>query len=100
MQADSPAEIDEVRGMKVKVPVADEDGHIHTQEASLVSPELRSMVDNMLFMSACAHKTCFESNRTRQAFRAAFAAYSLKVAIEKVDDFCYSFHGRTIGDVI
>jgi hypothetical protein len=32
-----------------------------------------------------------ESNRTRLAFRAAFAAYSLKVAIEKVDEFYLSW---------
>ena len=62
MQADSPAEIDEVRGMKVKVPVADEDGNIHTHEVSLVSPELRSMVDNMLFMSAYGHKSMFDGH--------------------------------------
>ena len=91
MQAESPEEIEEVRGMKVKVPVADEDGNIHTHEVSLVSPELRSMVDNMLFMSAYGHKSMFESNRTRQAFRAAYAAYSLKVAIDKVDEFYSSW---------
>ena len=45
------------------------------------------MIDNMLFMAAYGHKTMFESSRTRPAFRAAFAAYSLKVAIDKVDDF-------------
>ncbi len=87
MQADSPEEIAEVREMKMKVPVAEEDGNIHTHEVSLVSPELRSMVDNMLSMSAYGHKSMFESNQTRPAFRAAFAAYSLKVAIERLDEF-------------
>ncbi len=33
----------------------------------------------------------FESNRTRPAFRAAFAEYSLKAATEKVDDFYSSW---------
>ncbi len=45
----------------------------------------------MLFMSIYGHKSRFESNRTRQAFRAAHAAYSLKVAIEKVDEFYLSW---------
>ncbi len=77
--------------MKTKIPVHDEDGNIHTVEVPLVSPELRAMVDNILFLSAYGHKTMFESNRTRQAFRAAFAAYSLKVSIEKVDEFYSSW---------
>ncbi len=52
----------------------------------------------MLFLSAYGHKTMFESNRTRPAFRAAFAEYSLKAATERVDD---SIHpGRIIGAVI
>ncbi len=36
-------------------------------------------------------KGMFESNWTRQAFRAAFAAYSPKVAIDKVDEFYSSW---------
>jgi hypothetical protein len=77
--------------MKTKILVPYEDGNIHTDEVPLVSPELRAMVDNMLFLSAYGHKTMFESNRTRPAFRAPFAAYSLKFAIEKVDEFYSSW---------
>jgi hypothetical protein len=45
----------------------------------------------MLFLSAYGQKTMFESNITRPAFRAAFAAYSLKVAIKMVDEFYSSW---------
>ncbi len=90
-QAESPQEIAEIRRMKTKILLQDEDGNIHTVEVPLISPELRAMVDNMLFLSAYGHKTMFESNRTRPAFRAAFAEYSLKAATEKVDDFYSSW---------
>jgi len=90
-QAESPQEIADIRRMKVKVPVQDEDGSIHTVEVPFISPELRAMVDNILFLSAYGHKTMFESNRTRPAFRAAFAEYSMKTAKEKVDDFYSSW---------
>ncbi len=56
-----------------------------------MSPELRAMVDNILFLSAYGHKTMFESKRTRPAFRAAFAEYSLTTAKERVDDFYSSW---------
>ena len=90
-QAESPQEIAEIRRMKTKIPVQDEDGNIHTVEVPLISPELRAMADNILFLSAYGHKTMFESNRTRPAFRAAFAEYSLKAAKERVDDFYSSW---------
>ncbi len=94
VKAGTPEEIDAIiaiQAMKVKVVVADEDGNYYTIEVPWVSPELRAMVDNMCFLSAYGHKTMFESNRTRPAFRAAFAAYSLKVAIDKVGDFYSSW---------
>jgi hypothetical protein len=91
VQAQTREEILEIRGLKAKVPVADEDGNYHTTEVPLIGPPIRGMIDNMLFMGAYGHKTMFESNRTRPAFRAAFAAYSLKVAIEKADDFFESW---------
>jgi hypothetical protein len=91
VKAGTPEEIDAIRAMKVKVVVADEDGNYNSIEVPLVSPELRAMVDTMCFLSKHGHKTMFESNRTRPAFRAAFAAYSLKVAIDKVDDFYSSW---------
>ena len=80
--------------MTTKVPVADEDGNYHTIEVPVIGPPIRAMVD-MVVMAAYGHKsrdkTMFESSRTRPAFRAAFAAYSLKVAIDKVDDFFESW---------
>ena len=91
VQAQTREEILEIRGLKAKVPVADEDGNYHTTEVPLIGPPIRGMIDNMLFMGAYGHKTMFESNRTRPAFRAAFAAHSLKVSIEKADDFFESW---------
>ena len=91
VQAQTREEILEIRGLKAKVPVADEDGNYHTTEVPLIGPPIRGMIDNMLFMGAYGHKTMFESNRTRPAFRAAFAAHSLKIAIDKADDFFESW---------
>ncbi len=85
VKAGTLEEIDEIGAMKVKVVVADEDGNYNSVEVTFVSPELRAMVDNMCFVSAYGHKTMFKSNRTRPAFRAAFAACSLKVAIDNAD---------------
>ena len=91
VQAQTREEILDIRGLKAKVPVADEDDNYHTTVVPLIGPPIRAMVDNMLFMGAYGHKTMFESTRTRPAFRAAFAAHSLKVAIDKVDDFFESW---------
>ena len=91
VHAQTREEILDIRGLKAKVPVADEDGNYHTTEVPLIGPQIRAMIDNMLFMGAYGHKSMFESNRTRPAFRAAFAAYSLKIAIDKVDDFFESW---------
>ena len=55
----------DIRGLKAKVPVADEDGNYHTTEVPLIGPPIRAMVGNMLFMGAYGHKTMFKSTRTR-----------------------------------
>ena len=91
VQAQTREEILEIRGLKAKVPVADEDGNYHTTEVPLIGPPIRAMIDNMLFMGAYGHKSMFESNWTRPAFLAAFAAYALKIAIDKADDFFESW---------
>ena len=49
------------------------------------------MVDNMLFLSAYGHKSMFESDRTRQEFRKAFAQYSLQAAIDNEAQFYSSW---------
>ena len=80
LQAQTSEEIDAVSRMKLKVLVLDEDLNYVTNEVPYVSAEIRAMVDNMLFLSAYGHKSMFESDRTRQEFRKAFAQYSLQAA--------------------
>ena len=82
LQAQTSKEIDAIAKMKVKVQVLDDDLNYVTKEIPYVSPEVRAMPDNMLFLSAYGHKTMFESDRTRQEFRKAFAEYSLQAAID------------------
>ena len=93
LEAEDDKDIDDIRRMKVRVPVPDEhnEGNFCNVDVPIISHEVRAMIDNMLFMGAYGHKSMFESNRTRPAFRAAFAAYSLKIAIDEVDDFFESW---------
>jgi hypothetical protein len=91
LQAQTSEEIDAVSRMKLKVSVLDEDLNYVTKEVPYVSPEIRAMVDNMLFLSAYGHKSMFESDRTRQEFRKAFAQYSLQAAIDNEAQFYSSW---------
>ena len=91
LQAQTSEEIDAVSRMKLKVSVLDEDLNYVTKEVPYISAEVRAMVDNMLFMSAYGHKSMFESDRTRQEFRKAFAQYSLQAAIDHEAQFYSSW---------
>ena len=91
MQAQIPSKIDAVAKMELKVTVLDDDFNHVSKEVPYVSPVVRAMLDNMLFLSAYGHKTMFESDRTRQAFRTAFAEYSLQAAIDNEDAFYSSW---------
>jgi hypothetical protein len=85
--------IDALRTLKVKVPVHGEDGDINTVEIPLISPEFRSIVENLniLYTSVYDHKAIFE-DRVTAASRTSFAQISLKIAREKVDDFFASWN--------
>ena len=77
--------------MKVKVRVLDEELNYVTKEIHNVSPDVRAMQVNMLFLSAYGHKSMFESDRTRPEFRKAFAEYSLQAAIDNEATFYSSW---------
>ena len=91
LQAQTSDEIDAVAKMKVKVRVLDEELNYVTKEIHNVSPDVRAMQDNMHFLSAYGHKSMFESDQTRQAFRTAFAEYSLQAAIDNEAQFYSSW---------
>jgi hypothetical protein len=77
--------------MTLKIMALDDGLNWVSKEVAYVSPEVRCMVDNLLFMSAYCHKTMFESDGTRQAFRTAFSEYSLQAAIDNNDTFYSSW---------
>ena len=89
LKAQTPAEIDELRMKKIKMDVMDGDEFI-TKEVSFISPELRAMVDNIIFMSVYGHNSLFEQ-RVSVGRRTAFREYALKAARDNEDEFYASW---------
>jgi hypothetical protein len=87
--ASTDAEIEALRKKRIKVDVL-VDNDIVVEERSLISPELRSMVDNICYMAVYGHNTLFEQ-RVPLARRIAFRDYALKVATDKEDQFYASW---------
>ncbi len=50
-RAESAEEISAIREMNVKVVLLVDNGAFHTQNVTLISPEIRVMVDNMCFLA-------------------------------------------------
>ncbi len=75
--------------IKFRVPVA-EGGEINTVEILLISPEIRAMVDNILYISVYGHKAMFEE-RVPPANSIGFAQVALNFSREKEDDFFASW---------
>jgi hypothetical protein len=59
--------------------VRNDDNDLVAQEIPLVSPAIRAIVDNILFVSVYGHKSMWET-RTRPAFRASVLAHITKEA--------------------
>ncbi len=92
LQAQTPAEIDEIRDMTVNWADTDADDNWVTKKSPLVSTQVRAMVDMMCFCGAYCHKSMLESpTRTRLAFRTSFQEYALLIAHERVDEFYSSW---------
>ena len=92
MEASDDRDIEAIRLQKVRVPVPDpfNEGSFITAEITLISPEIRCMIDNILYVSCYGHKALFEE-RVPQASIIAFRTCSLKIARDKEDDFYASW---------
>jgi hypothetical protein len=60
------------------------------QEIPLVSPAIRAMIDNILFVSVYVHKSMWET-RTRPAFRASLLAKITNETRDNEDAFYASW---------
>ena len=86
LQAGTDDAIDELRAKRVTVFLRDEENELVTKEIPLISPAIRAMIDNILFVSVYGHKTMWEA-RTRPAFRATVLAQIAKEAKDNEDAF-------------
>ena len=78
--------IDQLRAKRVTVFLRDEENNLVATEIPLISPAIRAIVDNILFVSAYGHKVMWEA-RTRPAFRATVLAQIAKEAKDNADAF-------------
>ena len=85
LEASSPEEIDALRSEKVKV-VVEEDGEISTKEINMISTAIRSMVDNICYMSVYGHPSNL-TDKCPAARTLAFTAMATKAATENEDKF-------------
>ena len=90
LQAGTDDAIDELRSKKVTVFHRDEDNEVVAKEIPLISPAIRAIIDNILFVSAYGHKCMWEA-RTRPAFRATVLAQIAREAKDNVDSFYNSW---------
>jgi hypothetical protein len=92
LEAETAADIDALRQHKVRVPVPDQfnEGTFITAEIPLLSPEVRAMIDNMLYVSCYGHKAMFE-DRVPPASIIAFRTCALKIACDKESEFFNSW---------
>ena len=88
VEANTPQEIEALRSTPVRV-VAQEDTEVINVEISLISAEMRAMVDNICYMSVYGHRSMFEKISLNR--RAAFAQYTLKAARDYEEEFYASW---------
>ena len=88
MEANTPEEIDELRAMTITINDYDK-----TLAGSLISSEIRAIIDNALFMGAFGHRSRFEAvpGGVPVANRTAFYENSIKIAEDRIDDFYESW---------
>ena len=86
LQAGTEDAIDELRAKRVTVFLRDEENQLVATEIPLISPAIRAIIDNILFVSAYGHKSMWEA-RTRPAFRATVLAQIAKEAKDNADAF-------------
>ncbi len=85
LEATTPVEIDTLCNRTVRM-VRYIDGEFITESEPFISPELRAIIDNILFMSVFVHKTLIEQ-RVLQLRRAAFEKVALEVAQNNENEF-------------
>ena len=86
MQAGTDDAIDELRAKRVVVFLRDGENELVAKEIPLISPAIRALIDNILFVSIYGHKSMWEA-RTRPAFRATVLAQIAKEAKDNEDAF-------------
>ncbi len=71
-QAQTAAEIDEIRAVTTKIADKDSDNNYVTKDLQVISVPVRMMVDIMAFTGAYGHKTTLQTKRTNQGLRNSF----------------------------
>lgn len=91
-QAQTAAEIDELRTMTTKVVVPDDDGDGYiTKDMRVFSAPVRMIIDVMAFTGTYGHRSTLESKRTNLGFRNSFHDYITDIATNRADEFWASW---------
>jgi hypothetical protein len=90
-QAQTAAEIDELRTMTTKIVVTDDDDNYITKDMRVIGIPVRMIIDMMAFTGAYCHKSTLETKRTNQGFRDSFEAYCVDIATNRADEFWTSW---------
>ena len=90
-QAQTAAEIDEIRAMTTKIADIDSDDNYVTKDSHVISVPVRMMIDIMAFTGAYGHKTTLETKRTNQGLRNSFHSYSMMIATDRSNEFWASW---------
>jgi hypothetical protein len=86
-QAQTAAEIDEIRAMTTKIADTDSGDNYVTKDSRVIFV----LVDMMAFTGAYGHKTTLETKRTNLGFRNSFQAYSMMIATDQSENFWASW---------
>jgi hypothetical protein len=90
-QAQTAAEIDELRTMTTKIVDTDDDDNYITKDMRVIGIPVRMIVDVMAFTGAYGHKSTLETKRTNQGFRDSFQAYCEDIATNRADEIWTSW---------
>lgn len=90
-QAQTAAEIDELRAMTTKIVDTDDDDNYITKDIRVIGIPVRMIVDVMAFTGTYGHKSTLETKRTNQGFRDSFQAYCVDIATNRADEFWTSW---------
>ena len=85
LEASSPEEIDLLRTKTIKV-VVEDDGEVCTKEIKMISTAIRTMVDNICYMSVYGHPSNL-NDKCPAARTIAFTTMAVKLATENEDKF-------------